>query len=84
MTGRATCFLRSPFGSALAGGLVVATLCWVALAAGLVRASSDDDRATLPAVAAPGGTRPAAGEGENAVARIFEADAGGVAFIFGV
>ena len=80
MSDRANAFLRGPFGSALAGGLVVAAFGWAAIAAGLVEASSDDapEQAALPAPAAP--SQASEQEG-NAVARIFEADSGGVAFI---
>ncbi len=81
MSGRAQAILRSPFGSAIAGGLVVAAFGWAAIAAGLVQASSEGEGADLPAVNAPVDATPA-GEGEGtAVARIFEADSGGVAFI---
>ena len=81
MSGRAKALLRGPFGSALAGGLVVAAFGWAAIAAGLVKASSEDGAAALPAVAAPVDARQADDGSDNAVARIFEADAGGVAFI---
>ncbi|MGH2982160.1 MAG: S1C family serine protease [Solirubrobacterales bacterium] len=80
MTDRAKVFLRSPFGSALAGGLLVAALGWVAIAAGLVKASSEDGASSLPLAPAP--IEAKAGDGERGtVARIYEADAAGVAFI---
>ena len=53
-------FLRTPFVSALAGGLVVGLLGWVAIAAGWVEAG--DDGAAPAAVATPL-TEPAADEG---------------------
>ena len=77
---RAREFLRSPFGAAVTGGLVVAALGWVAIAAGLVQASSDNDAAPAT-VPAPVDARQADDGSGNAVAHIFEADSGGVAFI---
>ena len=73
-------FIRSSFGSALAGGLVVGLLGWVAIAAGWVEAG--DDGAT-PAVAPLPLTEPAADEGGKAltVNQIYSHDSPGVAFI---
>jgi S1-C subfamily serine protease len=73
-------FLRTPFASALAGGLVVGLLGWVAIAAGWVEAG--DDGAAPAAVATPP-TEPAADEGRDrtTVNEIYRAAAPGVAFI---
>jgi S1-C subfamily serine protease len=75
-------FLRTPFASALAGGLVVGLLGWVAIAAGWVEAG--DDGAAPAAVATPL-TEPAADEGGEraglSVNEIYTKDAPGVAFI---
>jgi hypothetical protein len=53
--------VRTPFGSALLGGFVVAMLGWLAIAAGWV--SSDDDGATTTVAAAPL-TQPASAPGK--------------------
>ena len=72
-------FLRTPFASALAGGLVVALIGWVAIAAGWVEAS-DDEAALAPAPL----TEPAGAGGDGAaltVNEIYHRSAPGVAFI---
>jgi len=71
--------LRTPFVSALAGGLVVGLLGWVAIAAGWVEAG-DGGR---PPVAAPVSlTEPAADQGRAlTVNEIYSRDSAGVAFI---
>ena len=74
-------FLRTPFASALAGGLVVGLLGWAAIAAGWVEAG--DDGAAPAAVATPL-TEPAAdqdGDGGTTVNEIYDRAAPGVAFI---
>ena len=74
-------FLRTPFASALAGGLVVGLLGWAAIAAGWVEAG--DDGAAPAAVATPL-TEPAAdqgGDGGTTVNEIYDSAAPGVAFI---
>ena len=73
-------FLRTPFASALAGGLVVGLLGWAAIAAGWVEAG--DDGAAPAAVATPL-TEPAADENGDGltVNQIYTNDAPGVAFI---
>jgi S1-C subfamily serine protease len=74
-------FLRTPFASALAGGLVVGLLGWVAIASGWVEAG--DDGAAPAAVATPL-TEPAADEDGGTgmtVNEIYSKDAPGVAHI---
>lgn len=74
-------FLRTPFVAALAGGLVVGLLGWVAIAAGWVEA--DDDAVGLNSVATPS-TAPAANASVGAgltVNDIYAQSAPGVAFI---
>jgi S1-C subfamily serine protease len=71
---------RSPFGSALLGGLVVAVFGWIAIAAGLV----ESDGGTTTTVAAPLATPIEAKSddgGGNVVNQIYKADGDGVAFI---
>jgi len=74
-------FLRTPFASALAGGLVVGLLGWVAIAAGWVEAGDDG---TSPAAVATPLTEPAGdedGQGGTTVNEIYDRAAPGVAFI---
>src|ERR671925_492555 len=78
---RAREFLRTSFGSALLGGLVVAALGWVAIGVGPVHASSDDgsDLAT-PLTAPPVDAKASVGK-SNTVSRIYRSDSAGVAYI---
>jgi len=72
-------FFRAPFGAALAGGLVVGILGWIAIAAGWIK--SGDEGTSL---AAPPLTRPAAdrdAERDSLVNQIYQQDSPGVAFI---
>jgi S1-C subfamily serine protease len=72
--------VRTPFGSAVLGGAVVAAFGWISIAAGLIHARGDGSTVT---VAAPL-TTPVAGrkgEGANVVNRIYRRDGPGVAFI---
>src|SRR5918998_5366445 len=73
-------FLRTPFASALGGGLVVALLGWAAIAAGWVEAGDNEPAVVAAPVPL---TEPAAGEGARAltVNEIYNRDADGVAFI---
>jgi S1-C subfamily serine protease len=73
-------FSRSPFGSALLGGLVVAVLGLVAIAAGLVHASSDSGASAAPLITPAPINAKATSKG-NTVAQIYKADSAGVAFI---
>src|SRR5215203_568117 len=70
----------SPFGSALLGGLVVAVLGWIAIAAGVIQS----DGGSTTTVAAPL-TAPIEAKSEdgasNVVNQIYKADGDGVAFI---
>ena len=72
--------LRTPFGSALLGGLVVAVLGWIAIAAGAIQS----DGGSTTTVAAPL-TAPVEAKSEdgvsNVVNQIYKADGDGVAFI---
>jgi S1-C subfamily serine protease len=71
---------RSPFASALLGGLVVAVLGWIAIAAGVVQ-SEGDTTTTISAPATTPVEATAAEGGGNVVNRIYRADGDGVAFI---
>jgi S1-C subfamily serine protease len=73
-------FFKSPFGSALFGGAIVAAFGWVAIAAGWIQA--DDDASTVT-VSQPLAA-PVAAKGEedtNLVNQIYRRDGQGVAFI---
>jgi S1-C subfamily serine protease len=71
---------RSPFGSALLGGLVVAVLGWIAIAAGAIQSSGDSTTTVAAPMTAPIDAQPAKGE-TNTVNQIYKNDGGGVAFI---
>jgi S1-C subfamily serine protease len=76
---RARRAIETPFGAALAGGVVVAIFGWIAIAAGWVHAKPSDEG--LGDVAAPL-SRPASdSKSTSTVNRIYRADAPGVAFI---
>jgi S1-C subfamily serine protease len=75
-------FSRTPFGSALLGGLVVAILGWIAIAAGLVHASSGgDSSSSLPAPLTPAPVNAKATSKGDTVSQIYKSDSPGVAFI---
>ena len=79
MLSKAQDFSRRPFGAALLGGVIVAVFGWIAIAAGLVHASSDGD-STLPALT-PAPISAKSESKSNAVSRIYRAESPGVAFI---
>jgi S1-C subfamily serine protease len=72
--------LRSPFVSALLGGLVVAVLGWIAIAAGLVQSEGDSTTTIAAPLTAPVDAKEEEGDG-NVVNQIYKADGDGVAFI---
>lgn len=79
MVARAKGLIRTPFGSALLGGLVVAAFGWLAIAAGLIEA---DEGSQTTRTLTPAPIEADAGDEERgAVARIYERDARGVAFV---
>ena len=81
MVDKAKNFSRTPFGSGIVGGLVVAVLGWIAIAAGLVHASSNGNSTmTAPLTPAPVSAKAMSGGGET-VAKIYKADSAGVAFV---
>jgi S1-C subfamily serine protease len=73
-------FLATPFGSALLGGLVVAVLGWVAIAAGLIQSEGGSTTTVAAPMAAPISDRGDDGD-TNIVNQIYKADGEGVAFI---
>jgi S1-C subfamily serine protease len=72
-------FLRSPFGSALLGGAVVAAFCWVAIASGWIEAEGGSTTTVATPLAAPVTVKDS-GDG-NLVNQIYRRDGQGVAFI---
>jgi S1-C subfamily serine protease len=73
-------FLRSPFASALLGGLVVAVLGWIAIAVGLVQSDGDTTTTVAAPITTPVDAKAEDGDG-NIVNQIYKADGEGVAFI---
>jgi len=70
----------SPFGSALLGGLVVAVLGLIAIAAGLVNSGGDSTTTVATQLAAPIDAKAEKGD-SNVVNQIYKTDGNGVAFI---
>jgi S1-C subfamily serine protease len=73
-------FFARPFGSALLGGFVVAVFGLVAIASGVVHASSDSASILQPPLTRPASDMSNSGKGLT-VNQIYQRDSGGVAFI---
>jgi S1-C subfamily serine protease len=74
-------FIRTPFGSALLGGAVVAILFLLALSAGWVKADSSGSAAEIAPLSAPIADRGSNEGGGNLIGQIYRRDGDGVAFI---
>jgi S1-C subfamily serine protease len=72
--------LRSPFGSALLGGLVVAVFGWIAIAAGAIQSDGGTTTTVAAPLTAPVDARSEDGSA-NVVNQIYKSDGEGVAFI---
>ncbi len=72
--------LRSPFGSALLGGLVVAVLGWIAIAAGMIQSDGGTTTTVAAPITAPVDNK-SSDESANVVNQIYKTDGEGVAFI---
>src|SRR6476659_8176767 len=72
--------LRSPFGSALLGGLVVAVVGWIAIAAGTIQSDGGSTTTVATPITAPVDAKSEDGSA-NVVNQIYKADGDGVAFI---
>src|SRR3954449_9807938 len=72
--------LRSPFGSALLGGLVVAVAGWIAIAAGEIQSDGGSTTTVAAPLTAPVDAKSEDGS-TNVVNQIYKADGQGVAFI---
>jgi S1-C subfamily serine protease len=80
MTNRAQGFLRTPFGSALLGGVAVGIFFWIAIAAGWI--DSKTESASPPSQSALAAPIASHGEGSsNVVGEIYKRDGQGVAFV---
>jgi S1-C subfamily serine protease len=73
-------FVRTSFGAALAGGLVVAVVGLIAIAAGWVKSSGDEISSLTATPLAQPAPRPVSGKGLT-VNQIYEQDSPGVVFI---
>jgi S1-C subfamily serine protease len=72
--------LRSPVGSALLGGLVVAVLGWIAIAAGAIQSDGGTTTTVAAPITAPVDNK-SGDESANVVNQIYKTDGQGVAFI---
>ncbi len=73
---------RSPFGSALLGGAIVAAFGWIAIAAGWIQSEGGSTTTVAAPLAAPVADRSSGDDGaSNVVNRIYREDGDGVAFI---
>jgi S1-C subfamily serine protease len=72
--------LRSPFGSALLGGLVVAVAGWIAIAAGAIQSDGGSTTTVAAPLTAPIDAKSEEGSA-NVVNQIYKSDGQGVAFI---
>ena len=77
---RARHLFRTPFGSALIGGAIVAAFAWLAIAAGWIESKSTASTSVAAPLATPVVDSGGKG-GENAVNQIYRHDSSGVAFI---
>ncbi len=73
--------LRTPFGSALLGGVVVAAFGWIAIAAGWIHSDGGSTTTVAAPLAAPVVSKSGGGESANVVNQIYKRDGDGVAFI---
>jgi S1-C subfamily serine protease len=81
MASRARILARTPFGSALLGGLIVGLLGWAAMAAGWIESDGGGTTVTQAPIAAPVAASDEGGSNESNVNAIYRADAPGVAYI---
>jgi S1-C subfamily serine protease len=74
-------FARSSFGSALAGGLIVGLLGWVAIAAGWVKSDDNSDQTATASAPPPAQTVSDSNGSAESINQIYSQDAPGVVFI---
>jgi S1-C subfamily serine protease len=73
--------LRTPFASALLGGVVVAAFGWIAIAAGWIQSEGGSTTTVAAPLSAPVADRSSGDGNDNVVNQIYKADGDGVAFI---
>jgi S1-C subfamily serine protease len=74
-------FARTPFGSALAGGLIVGLLGWLAIAAGWIKSDDNSDQTATAFAPPPAQTVSDSNGGAESINQIYTHDAPGVVFI---
>jgi S1-C subfamily serine protease len=74
-------FFRTPFGSAVLGGLIVAVFGWIAIGAGLIESEGGTTTTVAAPLTAPVSNKAGEDEAGNVVNQIYKADGDGVAFI---
>jgi S1-C subfamily serine protease len=72
---------RTPFGSAVLGGVLVVVFGWIAIAAGLIQSEGGTTTTVAAPLSAPISSKGNGEEDSNVVNQIYKADGGGVAFI---
>jgi S1-C subfamily serine protease len=72
---------RTPFGSAVLGGVIVVVFGWIAIAAGLIQSEGGTTTTVTAPLSAPISSKGNGEEDSNVVNQIYKADGGGVAFI---
>jgi S1-C subfamily serine protease len=72
---------RTPFGSAVLGGLIVAVFGWIAIGAGLIESEGGTTTTVAAPLTAPVSNKAGEDEAGNVVNQIYKADGDGVAFI---
>jgi S1-C subfamily serine protease len=72
---------RTPFGSAVLGGVLVVIFGWIAIAAGLIQSEGGTTTTVAAPLSAPISSKGNGEEDSNVVNQIYKADGGGVAFI---
>jgi S1-C subfamily serine protease len=73
--------LRTPFGSALLGGAVVAAFGWIAIASGWIQSDGGTTTTVAAPLTAPVADKSGDGDNANVVNQIYRRDGDGVAFI---
>ena len=73
--------LRTPFGSALLGGAVVAAFGWIAIAAGWIQSEGGSTTTVAAPLTAPVADKSSDDGDTNVVNQIYKNDGDGVAFI---
>ncbi|MFL5869441.1 MAG: hypothetical protein ACJ75R_00030, partial [Solirubrobacterales bacterium] len=74
-------FTRTPFGSALAGGLIVGLLGWLAIAAGWVKSDDNSSQTATAFAPPPAQTVSDSNGGAETINQIYKQDAPGVVYI---